>query len=140
MRVQFKRDQTRNCAYAKYCQNPSAHRHGGAMLENAQDVEEEMRTAEIHDKENWRKDRSSNGRKPHGRARKLDIMKQDRAERDHRRQPADATKEKVERNLPSPDRRFHHRLPIIPGLRRYWAADHIHTATGNHTLLPRFLA
>jgi len=67
-------------------------------------------------------------------------MKQDRAERDHCRHPADATKEKVERNLPSPDRRFHHRLSIIAGLPRNWATDDIDTATRDNTFLPRLLA
>src|SRR6266567_4832339 len=140
MRVQFKRDQTRNRAHAKYRQNPSAHRHGGAMLENAQHVEEEMRPAQIHDQQNRRKDDSSDGREPHGRARKLDMMKQDRTERDHCRHSADSAKEKVERNLPSPDRRFHHRLSIIAGFFRNRTAGYVDSFAWNYAFLPSLLA
>jgi hypothetical protein len=49
MRVQFECDQTCHGRRAKCGQDPRAHRHGGAMFENPQHVEEEMRTAEIHD-------------------------------------------------------------------------------------------
>ena len=41
------------------------------MFENAQHVEEEMRTAEIHDQENWRKDGAGDRGDPHGRAREI---------------------------------------------------------------------
>ena len=67
------------------------------------------------------------------------MMKQDRGERDHRRHPADSAKEKVERNFPCPHRRFDHRLPIVTGFSWNWTADHIYSATGHNTFLPRFL-
>jgi len=41
----------------------------------AEHVEEEMRTAEIHDQKNWRKNRTGDGGNPHGHARKIDMMK-----------------------------------------------------------------
>ena len=65
MRVQFERDQTWNSASAERAENPGAHRHGGLMFENAQHVEKKTRTAEIHDQQNWRKDRSGDGSDPH---------------------------------------------------------------------------
>src|SRR5438477_7346649 len=135
--MQFERDQTRNGGCAKCGQKPRAHRHGGAMFENAQHVEEEMRTTKIHDQKNWRKDRAGDGRNPHGCARKIDMMKQHPAERNRCRRPADATKEEVERNFPSPDRWFHHRLAVIAGLPRNWATDDVDTATRDNTFLPR---
>src|SRR5262249_60407861 len=68
------------------------------------------------------------------------MMKQGRAEPDHCRHAADSAKEKVERNFPSPDRRFHHRLTVIARFSRGGSSNNVHTATGNHSLLPRFLA
>ena len=84
--------------------------------------------------------RAGDGRNPHGYTRKLDLMKQDRTERDHCRHPADSAKEKVERYFPGPDRRFYHRLSVVAGLPRNWATDDIDTATRDNTFLPRLLA
>src|SRR5205807_7162700 len=110
------------------------------MFENAQHVEEEMRTAEIHNQKNWRKNRAGHGRTPHRCACKIDLMKQDRAESDHCRHTADSAKEKVERNFPRPDRRFNHRLAVIAGFSRYRPTDNVDAATGDDSLLPGFLA
>ena len=80
------------------------------------------------------------GGDPHGCARKIDMMKQERAERDHCRHPADSAKEKVERNFPCPDRRFHHRLTVVTGFSRNRPTDNVDAATGNNSFLPGFLA
>src|SRR5437764_7956802 len=110
------------------------------MFENPQHVEEEMRTPEVHDQKNWRKDGAGDRGNPHRCAGNLDLMKQDCAERDHCRHPADATKEKVERHLPSPDRRFHHRLSVVARFAQDGSTDNVNTATWDNALLPCFLA
>ena len=137
MRVQFERDQTRNDASAEDAENPGAHRHGRSMFENAQHVEEEMRTAEIHDQQNWRKDRAGDGRDPHGGARKIDMMKENGAARDHGDIPAMPAEEKVERNFPGPDRRFHDRLAVVAGFARNRPAGNIDAFARNDAVLPR---
>ena len=109
------------------------------MFEHAQHVEEKMRTAQIHDQQNWRENRSGDGCEPHGCARKIDIMKQDRGERDHRRHPGDSAKEKIERDLPCPHRRFHDRLTVVSRFSRYRPTHNVDAATGNDSFLPRFL-
>src|SRR5882724_5549967 len=67
-------------------------------------------------------------------------MKQERAECDHCRHPANPAKEKVEWNFPRPDRRFDHGLTVVTGLARNRTTNNINTATHNHALLPSFLA
>src|SRR4029077_17128578 len=67
-------------------------------------------------------------------------MKQECAERDHCRHPADPAKEKVERDLPSPDRWFHYRLPVVTRFARDGSTDNVNTATWDNALLPCFLA
>src|SRR5437773_6661534 len=102
MSVQFKRKQTRNGASAECAKNPGAHRHGRSMFENAQHIKKEMRPTESHDEQNRRKNRSSDGREPHGRARKIDVVKNDCSACDNRRHSSDSAHEKVERNFPCP--------------------------------------
>src|SRR5438132_10366549 len=140
MRVQFERDQSRHRAGAKCCQNPRPHRHGGAMFEDAQHIKEETRTSQIHDQQKRREDRAGDGREPHGCAREVDMMKQDRAKRDYRRHPGNSAEEKIERNLPCPDRRFHHRVTVVARFSRHWPTHNVDAATGNDSLLPGFLA
>src|SRR5438477_11093050 len=67
-------------------------------------------------------------------------MKQDPTERDHARHPADSAKEKVERDLPSPDRRFYHRLAVVIRFSRNWTAGYVNPAGCDNTVLPRLLA
>ncbi len=110
------------------------------MFENAQHVEKETRSTEIHDQKNWRKNRAGDGRNPHGCACQIDMMKQNCAERDHCRHAADSAKEKVEWNFPGPDRRFHHRLTVVTRFSRHRTTDNVDAATGYDSLLPGFLA
>src|SRR5207248_9732841 len=95
MSVQFKRKQTWNSASAERAKNPGAHRHGRSMFENPQHIKKEMRPTEIHDEQNRRKDRSSDGREPHGRARKIDMVKNACSACDNRRHPGDSAPEEV---------------------------------------------
>jgi hypothetical protein len=110
------------------------------MFEHAQHVEEEMRTAQIHDQENWRENGPGDGGEPHGCARNIDMMKQDRCERDHRRHPGNSAKEKVERNFPCPDRRFDHGLTVVTWFTRNRAARNIDAASSYDAFSPSFLA
>src|SRR4026209_2227651 len=67
-------------------------------------------------------------------------MKQDCAERDHCRHPADPAKEKVERDLPGPDRWFHYRLSVVTRFPRDGSNDNVNAAAGDNAFLPGFLA
>ena len=140
MSVQFERDQTWNGARAKRAENPGAHRHGRSMFKNAQHVKEETRTAEIHDQQNWRKDRSGDGSDPHGRARKIDMMKDDRAARDHGGHSGHSAEEKIKRNFPRPDRGFDHGLTIVTWFTRDRATGNVHAFAGSDAFLPRLFA
>src|ERR1700746_1867620 len=66
-------------------------------------------------------------------------MKGDRAARDHRRHSSHSAKEKVEWNLPSPDRRFHYWLPIIASTLRNRATRNINTAISDNAFVPSLL-
>src|SRR5437588_4514765 len=140
MSVQFKRDQTRNNAGAERAQNPRAHRHRRSVFEDAQHVEEEMRPTEIHDQQNWRKDCSTDGCDPHSPACKIDMVIDNRSACDYGRHSGHAAEEKVERNLPRPNRRFDYCLTVVTGLSRNRAAGNIDTFAWNNALLPRLLA
>src|SRR6267378_3298568 len=110
------------------------------MFKNAQHVEEEMRPTEIHDQQNWRKDCSTDGCDPHGRARKIDMMTDNRSACDYGRHSGHSAEEKVERNLPRPNRRFDDGLAIVTRLSRNRAAGNIDAFAWNNALLPRLLA
>jgi hypothetical protein len=110
------------------------------MFKHAQHIKKEMRTAQIHDQQNWREDGPGDGGEPHGCARNFDMMKQDRGERDHGRHPGNSAKEKVERNFPRPDRRFEHRLAVVAWFARDRAAGDIDTLARNYTFFPCLLA
>src|SRR6266550_4104533 len=110
------------------------------MFKNAQHVEEELRPPKIHDQQNRREDRPSDGREPHGRARKIDMVKDNGAACDHRGHPGHSTEKKVERNFPCPDRRFDHGLTVVTGLARNRATGNIDTFARNDAVLPRLLA
>ena len=96
-----------------------------------------MGAAKIHDQQNWRKNRPSDGREPHGRARKIDMVKDNGAACDHRRHPGNSAEEKVERNLPGPNRRFDHRLTVVTGFSRNRTAGNIDTCDRPRRLLPK---
>src|SRR5260370_28400494 len=142
MGVQFERDQTWNGTRTKRTENPGAHRHGRSMFENAQHVEEEVRATKIHDQQNRREDRPSKGREPHRRARKLDMVKNNGAARDHCRHPGHPAHEKIERNFPAPDLRFNYRLAAVTRFSPERAARKNCTSSRNNAvpppLLPRF--
>src|SRR6266566_6342076 len=110
------------------------------MFEYAQHVEEELRPAKIHDQQNRREDRPSDGREPHGGARKIDMMKDNGAACDHRGHPGHSTEKKVERNFPGPDRRFDHGLAVVAGLARNRPAGNIDAFARNNALFPSLLA
>src|ERR1700736_3085463 len=59
---------------------------------------------------------------------------------DHRGHPGDSAHEKVERNLPRPNRRFDHGLAVVTWLARNRAAGNIDTFARNNAILPRLLA
>src|SRR5438270_10304743 len=140
MSVQFKRDQTRKNAGAERAQNPRAHRHRRSVFEDAQHVEEETRPTEIHDQQNWRKDCSTDGCDPHRPARKIDMMTDNRSACHYGRHSGHAAEEKVERNLPRPNRRFDHGLAIVTGLAGNWSPGNIDPFARNNSVLPSLLA
>ena len=110
------------------------------MFEDAQHVKEETRTAKVHDQQNWRKNCPSYGRDPHGCARKIEMMKDSGATCDYGRHSGHSTEEKIKRDFPRPDRRFHHGLTVVAGFARNRATGNVHAFAGNDALLPRLLA
>src|SRR6266404_6003239 len=82
----------------------------------------------------------TDGREPHGGARKIDMVKDNGAACDHRGHPGHSTEKKVERNFPSPDRRFDNGLAVVAGLAGNRPAGNINTFARNDALLPRLLA
>src|SRR5947209_19990826 len=68
------------------------------------------------------------------------MMKDSGATCDYGRHSGHSTEEKIKRNFPRPDRRFHHGLAVVAGFARNRAAGNIDTTTRNHAFLPRFLA
>jgi hypothetical protein len=82
----------------------------------------------------------TDGREPHGCARKIDMVKDNGTACDHRGHPRNPTEKKVERNLPSPNRRFDHRLTVVTWFSRNWTACNIDTAAGHDAFSPSFLA
>src|SRR6266446_1424281 len=60
--------------------------------------------------------------------------------RDYRRHSGDSAHEKVNRNLPRPDRRFDHGLTVVAGFARNRATGNVHTFVRDDALLPRLLA
>src|SRR5438105_11298123 len=139
MEVQFHCDQTGSGTGAEPGENPSAHRHGRLMLENAQHVEEEPRTAEVHNQQERGED-GRDSREPHGRANKVEMMKQNRGTCDYCRHTANAADEKVQSNFPCPDWRSDDSFTVITGFPRNWTTSNIDTAIGNDAILPRLLA
>jgi len=59
---------------------------------------------------------------------------------DHRGHPGNSPEEKVEWNLPGPNRRFEHRLTVVARFSRNWTARNIDTSTGHDAFSPSFLA
>src|ERR1700739_2026799 len=110
------------------------------MFENAQHVEEKMRTPQIHDQQKGGKNGASNGRDPRGCACKIEMVKYDRGKRNHRRHSGNSAYEKIERNLPGPDRRFDDWLTIVTDLARKRSARDIDTSPGDDTVLPCLVA
>src|SRR5882724_11704042 len=51
-----------------------------------------------------------------------------------------STEEKIKRNFPGPDRRFHHGLTVVTGFARNRATGNVHAFARNDALLPSFLA
>ena len=99
-----------------------------------------MRAAEIHDQQNRRKNRAANRRDPHGDPRKIDMVKKNRTTRNDGRHPGHPAEEKVERHLPCPHRRFHHRLTIISWFARNRTAGNINAFARDDAILPCLLA
>src|SRR5438477_7860876 len=139
MEVEFHCDQPGSSAGAEPAENPSAHRHGRLMLKNAQHVEEEPRAAEVHDQQNRGED-GRDSREPHGRANKIEMMKQNCSARDHRRHTANAADEKVQSNFPCPDRRSDDGLTVITGFPRNWTTRNIDAAPSNNAFFPSLFA
>src|SRR6266478_2104312 len=110
------------------------------MFKHTQHVEEEMRPTKIHNQQNWRKNGSSDGRDPHGRARKIDLMKDDRAACDYGRHPGKSAEKEIKRNLPGPDGRFDHGLSVVAGFVRNRAAGDIDAFAWNNAFFPSFFA
>ena len=54
--------------------------------------------------------------------------------------PRHSTEEKINRDFPRPDRRFHHGLTVVAGFARNRATGDVHAFASNDTLLPRLLA
>src|SRR5262249_26957934 len=70
----------------------------------------------------------------------VEVVKQQRAKRDHRRHATKSTDEKINRNFPSPHRWPNDRLAIITGFPRNRTARNIDTAARHSALCPGFLA
>src|SRR6476619_491237 len=68
------------------------------------------------------------------------MMKDDRSARDSEGHASDSPAEKVQRDFPGPDRRFHHCLTVVTGFARNRATGNVHDFVGNDALLPRLLA
>src|SRR6476660_8164175 len=68
------------------------------------------------------------------------MMNDDRSAGDDRGHPSDSAHEKINRNLPCPDRRFHHGLTVVTGFARNRATGNVHAFARNDALLPRLLA
>src|ERR1039457_4241782 len=68
------------------------------------------------------------------------MVECERSARNHRRHAAETADEKINRNLPGPDRRFDHRLTVVTRLARNRSAGNIDTFAWNYAVLPRLLA
>src|SRR5437016_3874743 len=68
------------------------------------------------------------------------MLKDDRSARDYRGHPGDSPHEKINRNLPRPDRGFDDRLTVVTGFARNRATGNVHAFARNDALLPRLLA
>src|ERR1700704_3412634 len=68
------------------------------------------------------------------------MGKDDRPARDPCGHSRHSTKEKVERNFPSPHWRLNDSLAVVTGLARNWPTGNVHAFARNNALLPRLLA
>jgi hypothetical protein len=68
------------------------------------------------------------------------MMKDDGATCNYGRHPRHSTEEKIKRDFPRPDRRFHHGLTVVAGFARNRAPGDVHACARNDTLLPRLFA
>src|SRR6516164_7482579 len=98
-----------------------------------------MGAAKVHDQQNRRKNCPGYGRDPHGCARKIEMMKNSGATCDYGRHSGHSTEEKIKRDFPRPDRRFHHGLTVVTGFARNRATGEVHAFARNDALLPRLL-
>ena len=73
-------------------------------------------------------------------ARKIDMMKDDRAARDHGGHSGHSAEEKIKRNFPRPDRWFDHGLTVVSWFTRDRATGNVHAFAGNDAFLPRLFA
>ena len=68
------------------------------------------------------------------------MVKDNRSACDHRGHPGDSAHEKIERDLPGPDRRFDHGLTVVTGFARNRPAGNIDAFARNNALFPSLLA
>src|SRR4029077_17501312 len=68
------------------------------------------------------------------------MVKDNRAACDYGRHSGHSTEEKIKRNFPGPDRRFHDGLTVVTGFARNRATGNVHPFARNDALLPRLLA
>src|SRR5204863_5282954 len=68
------------------------------------------------------------------------MMKDSGATCDYGRHSGHSTEEKIKRNFPGPDRRFHHGLTVVTGFARNRATGNVHAFIRNDAILPRLLA
>src|SRR5437899_4063450 len=68
------------------------------------------------------------------------MMKDSGATCDYGRHSGHSTEEKIKRDFPRPDRRFHHGLTVVTRFARNRATGNVHAFTRNDALLPRLLA
>src|SRR5438132_14432764 len=67
------------------------------------------------------------------------MVKCERCARNHHRHSTEAADEKVNRDLPGPDRGFDHGLTVVTWLARNRAAGNIDTVTSDNAFFPSFL-
>src|SRR6266480_5489229 len=68
------------------------------------------------------------------------MMKDDRSARDYGGHPCDSSHEKVNRNLPRPDRRFDHGLAVVTRFARNRATGNVHAFARSDAFFPGLLA
>src|ERR1700722_15957353 len=110
------------------------------MLENAQHVEKQPRTAEVQNEQNERKHRTRYGCDPHGRPRKIEMVKETGTACNHGGHAGQSTEEKVQRNFPRPDRWPNDWFSVVTGLGRNWPPGNIDAVACDHAFFPRFFA